>query len=104
MNLDLLYPFLIWDVYHYLGFPNGPRGQTETLVDNRKGRGEQLGLLQLGQGGRQVGEGSGRPGWLGSFPFVLSPKDAPGANQKALCVHFVAGEQTRHLGKGASDL
>lgn len=44
VNLDILCPFLLWGVHHYLGFPNGLKTQSDILLDSYKGTGEQLGL------------------------------------------------------------
>ena len=71
VNLDLLYPFVLWSAHHYLGFPNGPRGQTETLVDNRKGIGNNQGFLQPKAGRQACGRGLWGT-WL-AWWFCLCP-------------------------------
>ena len=91
MNLDLLYPFVLWSAHHYLGFPNGPRGQTEILAGNPKGSREQLGFSPAQ--GRETGMWGRTMGDLASLvvlPLPFLQKMLLGANQRAFCVHFAS--------------
>lgn len=92
VNLDLLYPFVLWSAHHYLGFPNGPRGQTETLVE---------GFLQPKAGRQACGGGLWGPGWLGCFAFVLFPKDAPGSQAESFLCSFCILRANASLWQGS---
>lgn len=101
VKLDLLYPFVLWSAHHYLGFPNGPRGQTEILAGNPKGSREQLGFppaqgRETGMWGRAVGDLAS----LG-FAFVFSPKDAPGSQPESFLCSFCILRANTSLWQGS---
>lgn len=91
-------PLLLYGVWHYMGStlcePDGPGGQTGVNLDDTQGKGRDQGFLQL-EAGRQMGEGSGIPWDLASLAVLFLSsvqKMLLGANQQALCVHFVSWE------------